>query len=301
MDLRRGRLVVFGFTFLVLEWSCFASANVVFRVQHKFGGRERYSRLGALKSHDAYRHGRMLATVDLPLGGNGQPTDAALYFTKIGIGSPPKDYHVQVDTGSDILWVNCAGCDKCPKKSNLGIELQLYDPKRSTSGKPVTCDQDFCTRTFNAPYADCQVGRPCEYSVTYGDGSSTAGYFVQDYVNLERASGNLQTTSMNGSIAFGCGAKQSGELGSSSEALDGILGFGQANSSMVSQLALSGKVKKIFAHCLDGINGGGIFAIGQVVQPKVNSTPLVPNEEIVEDELGEGRILVKKSEGLFFL
>lgn len=74
-----------------------------------------------------------------------------------------------------------------------------------------------------------------------------------------------------------CGAKQSGELGSSSEALDGILGFGQANSSMISQLASAGKVKKIFAHCLDNINGGGIFAIGQVVEPKVNTTGLVPN------------------------
>lgn len=73
-----------------------------------------------------------------------------------------------------------------------------------------------------------------------------------------------------------CGARQSGDLSSSSEeALDGILGFGKANSSMISQLASSGKVKKMFAHCLNGVNGGGIFAIGHVVQPKVNMTPLV--------------------------
>ncbi|KAI8013061.1 Aspartic proteinase-like protein 2 [Camellia lanceoleosa] len=65
-----------------------------------------------------------------------------------------------------------------------------------------------------------------------------------------------------------CGAKQSGQLGSSSQALDGILGFGRANSSMISQLASVGKVKKMFAHCLDGTNGGGIFAIGQLVEPK---------------------------------
>jgi metal-dependent HD superfamily phosphatase/phosphodiesterase len=44
---------------------------------------------------------------------------------------------------------------------------------------------------------------------------------------------------------------------------------------MLSQLAAAGKVKKIFAHCLDTINGGGIFAIGNVVQPKVKTTPLV--------------------------
>ncbi|KAL1334024.1 hypothetical protein AAHE18_11G146500 [Arachis hypogaea] len=59
------------------------------------------------------------------------------------------------------------------------------------------------------------------------------------------------------------------------KALDGILGFGKADSSLISQLASSGKVKKIFAHCLNGVNGGGIFAIGHVVQLKVNVTRLL--------------------------
>lgn len=77
-----------------------------------------------------------------------------------------------------------------------------------------------------------------------------------------------------------CGAQQSGGLGTSGEALDGILGFGQANSSMISQLASAGKVKRAFAHCLDNVNGGGIFAIGEVVSPKVNTTPMVPNQYV---------------------
>jgi hypothetical protein len=45
---------------------------------------------------------------------------------------------------------------------------------------------------------------------------------------------------------------------------------------MLSQLAAASKVRKIFSHCLDTVNGGGIFAIGNVVQPKVKTTPLVP-------------------------
>ncbi|GKD14806.1 aspartic proteinase-like protein 2 [Tanacetum coccineum] len=55
-----------------------------------------------------------------------------------------------------------------------------------------------------------------------------------------------------------------------------MLGFGQANSSVLSQLASEKKVRKIFSHCLDGSQGGGIFAIGQVVQPKVQTTPMIP-------------------------
>ncbi|XP_059665606.1 aspartic proteinase 36-like isoform X2 [Cornus florida] len=274
MEFRRGRLVVLIVFVLQL---CLVSANFVFNVQHKFAGRERS--LSAYKAHDIRRHGRVLAGVDLPMGGNANPNTAGLYFAKIGLGTPSNDYHVQVDTGSNILWVNCAGCEKCPTKSNLGIQLRPYDPKGSKTAKMIACDQDFCTTALEkVPIAGCRAGARCQYIVTYADGSGTEGFFVQDNLQMNRVSGNLQTTSMNGTIAFGCGSKQSGELGSSSEAVDGILGFGQANSSMISQLASAGKVKKIFAHCLDGKKGGGVFALGEVVQPKIKSTPIVPNQ-----------------------
>ncbi|GLT51854.1 hypothetical protein SLA2020_252320 [Shorea laevis] len=252
--------------------------NVVsFEVQHKFAGRGR--NLSAMMSHDVRRRGRLLSAIDLQLGGNGRPSDAGLYFAKIGLGNPPKDYYVQVDTGSDLLWVNCVECVKCPTKSDLGIELTLYDPKASSTSSYVYCDQDFCTSTYEGQLPGCKPGLQCQYNVVYGDGSATAGYFVKDDIQFSRVTGNLQTTLTNGSVVFGCGAKQSGELGSSSEAVDGILGFGESNSSIISQLAAAGKVKKIFSHCLDNVNGGGIFAIGEVVSPKVNSTPMVPNQQ----------------------
>ncbi|XP_075515425.1 uncharacterized protein LOC142550070 [Primulina tabacum] len=203
-----------------------------------------------------------------------------LYYTKITIGTPPVDYHVQVDTGSDILWVNCRNCLRCPTKSELNIPLQQYDLTASSTGKTISCDQDFCASVFSGPSSDCKVGLNCEYAITYGDGSRTEGYFVRDYFKFDQVIGNLQTSAMNGSIAFGCSAKQSGELGSSSEAVDGIIGFGQANTSVLSQLASSGNVKRMFSHCLDSYKGGGIFAIGDVVQPKVNRTKLLQNEKL---------------------
>lgn len=47
-----------------------------------------------------------------------------LYFAEIAIGlTDPKKYYVQIDTGSDILWVNCAGCKGCPKSSELGVRF----------------------------------------------------------------------------------------------------------------------------------------------------------------------------------
>ncbi|XP_050144151.1 aspartic proteinase 36-like [Malus sylvestris] len=255
----------------------FALNNAFLSVKYKYAGRE--PSLSALKAHDIQRTLRFLAGVDLPLGGSGRPDAVGLYYAKIGIGTPIKDYYVQVDTGSDLMWVNCIQCRDCPKRSTLGIDLTLYDVKQSSTGKLVPCNQDFCLEVNDGPLSGCTANMTCPYLQIYGDGSSTAGYFVKDIVFYDRVSGDLETTSANGSIIFGCGATQSGDLGSSGEgALDGILGFGKSNSSIISQLASSGKVKKMFAHCLDGKNGGGIFAIGRVVQPKVNMTPLVPNQ-----------------------
>ncbi|XP_021772321.1 aspartic proteinase-like protein 2 isoform X2 [Chenopodium quinoa] len=275
MDLRV--LMALG---VICIWQCneilMVSGNAFFKVEHKFKGGNRT--LKELRAHDVRRHGRMLDAVDLPLGGNGQPSDAGLYFTKIKIGKPPKEYHVQIDTGSDVLWINCEGCEKCPKKSGLGIKLNLYDPKGSSTANLVNCDDSQCTMIYQGTLSGCQPDMLCQYEVTYGDGSTTSGYFVEDNFHYDSVSGNLQTTSGNGSIVFGCGAKQSGQLITADEALDGIMGFGQANSSVLSQLAASGKVQKMFSHCLDNKKGGGIFSIGHVVEPKMNHTPLIPNQ-----------------------
>ncbi|KAH1200273.1 Aspartic proteinase-like protein 2 [Glycine max] len=225
------------------------AAHGVFYVKCKYQDRT----LSALKAHDYRRQLSLLAGVDLPLGGSGRPDAVGLYYAKIGIGTPPKNYYLQVDTGSDIMWVNCIQCKECPTRSNLGMDLTLYDIKESSSGKFVPCDQQFCKEINGGLLTGCTANISCPYLEIYGDGSSTAGYL--------------------------CGARQSGDLSSSNEeALGGILGFGKANSSMISQLASSGKVKKMFAHCLNGVNGGGIFAIGHVVQPKVNMTPLLPDQ-----------------------
>ncbi|KAL6970848.1 hypothetical protein U1Q18_030530 [Sarracenia purpurea var. burkii] len=248
----------------------------VFRVNYKFAGMERS--LSALKAHDSLRHLQMLAGVDLPLGGTGRPDAVGLYYAMIGIGTPSRDYYVQVDTGSDIMWVNCIQCSECPKRGYHGLELTLYNPMDSLTGNLVSCDQEFCLEINGGPVSGCTANVSCLYTQVYGDGSYSIGYFVKDVVLYDRVSGDLQTKSANGSVIFGCGARQSGDLGSSEEALDGILGFGKSNSSMISQLASSGKVKRMFAHCLDGVNGGGIFAIGHVVQPQVNTTPLLPNQ-----------------------
>lgn len=74
MDL--GRFVVSGIWILQLLLVSDVSGNVLFKVEHKFKGKERS--LSTLKAHDDRRHGRMLDAVDFSLGGNGNPSDSGL-------------------------------------------------------------------------------------------------------------------------------------------------------------------------------------------------------------------------------
>ncbi|GAB2272677.1 hypothetical protein Dimus_007500 [Dionaea muscipula] len=253
------------------------SANAIFSLKYRYEGTNRS--LNSLKAHDTKRL-RMLSTVDLPLGGAGRPDSSGLYYARIGIGTPPKSYYMQVDTGADVTWVNCVECTDCPKRGYHGIELTLYDPKDSLTAKMVSCDEQFCLEISQGPLTGCKanLNLSCTYAELYGDGSSSTGYFVKDTIQYDQVSGDLQTTAANGSVSFGCSAGEFVDQASSDEALDGVLGFGKSNWSMISQLASSGRVRKMFAHCLDGVNGGGIFAIGQIVQPKVNTTSLIPGQ-----------------------
>lgn len=84
------------------------------------------------------------------------------------------------------------------------IELTLYDIKDSSTGKLVSCDEEFCYEMYSGSLTGCMANVSCPYLELYGDGSSTAGYFVSDVVQYDRVSGDLQTTATNGSIIFGC-------------------------------------------------------------------------------------------------
>uniref|UniRef100_K4D410 Peptidase A1 domain-containing protein n=1 Tax=Solanum lycopersicum TaxID=4081 RepID=K4D410_SOLLC len=63
--------------------------------------------------------------------------------------------------------------------------------------------------------------------------------------------------------------------------IDGILGFDRRSLSIVSQLSSRGISGKVFSHCLKGEreNGGGILVLGEIQNPSMVYTPLVPSTE----------------------
>ncbi|CAL9038883.1 aspartic proteinase 36 [Musa acuminata AAA Group] len=248
-----------------------------------------------LRARDRARHGRSLlgassspasaaaGVVDFPVEGSANPFTVGLYFTRVKLGNPAKEFYVQIDTGSDILWVTCNPCNGCPTSSGLNIQLEFFDPDKSLSSSRISCSDDRCTSALETGEALCSTSdsssSPCSYSFQYGDGSGTNGFYVSDTIYFDTVLGNEQIVNSSATIVFGCSNSQSGDLMKSDRAVDGIFGFGQHELSVISQLSSIGVAPKVFSHCLKGSeNGGGILVLGEIVEPGIVYTPLVPSQ-----------------------
>lgn len=234
-----------------------------------------------LRSRDRARHARILqGVVDLDVFGASDVYVAGLYYTKLRLGSPPKEYNVQIDTGSDILWITCSSCTDCPQTSGLGVELNLYDIGSSSTASLVSCSNPICNSMVQTNAAGCITqGNQCGYSFEYGDGSGTTGHYVTDLLYFDTILGPSVTANSSAPIVFGCSSYQSGDLTKTDRALDGIIGFGQQDLSVMSQLSALGITPKVFSHCLKGEGkGGGILVLGEILDPTIVYTPLVPSQ-----------------------
>ncbi|KAF5185257.1 Aspartyl protease apcb1 [Thalictrum thalictroides] len=238
-----------------------------------------------LKVRDKVRRGRFLQSsgggiVNFPVDGSPDPFTVGLYFTRVKLGSPPKEFYVQIDTGSDILWVACESCQGCPKSSGLGIQLELYGPRSSSSASLISCSNEICSLAVQTAEAGCSSqNNQCKYTFQYGDGSGTSGFFVSDELYFDAIVGDSSTVNSSAPVVFGCSDYQSGDLTKPDRAVDGIFGFGQHELSVISQLSSRGITPKVFSHCLKGKdNGGGILVLGEIVEPGIVYSPLVPSQ-----------------------
>ncbi|KAK8657128.1 hypothetical protein V6N13_035384 [Hibiscus sabdariffa] len=147
------------------------------------------------------------------------------YFTRVGIGSPAKQFYMVLDTGSDINWIQCEPCSDCYQQSD-----PIFNPSASSSYSPVSCDSRQCS---SLDVSACRGGK-CLYQVSYGDGSYTVGDFVTETVSFGN-SGNI-----NG-VALGCGHTNEGLF----VAAAGLLGLGGGALSLTSQIKATS-----FSYCL---------------------------------------------------
>ncbi|EPS73848.1 hypothetical protein M569_00911, partial [Genlisea aurea] len=222
---------------------------------------------------------RLKGVVDFPVQGTYDPFLVGLYFTRVKLGNPAKEFYVQIDTGSDVLWISCDPCAGCPKSSGLEIQLEFFDPSRSSTSSHVSCSDPRCDLGTLASDSACSDQKQCVYTFLYGDGSGTSGFYVYDTIHLDTIVGRSMASNSSASIVFGCSSSQTGDLTKTDRATDGIFGFGQQGMSVISQLSSQGITPAAFSHCLKGDGGGGgILVLGEIMEPDIVYTPLVTSQ-----------------------
>ncbi|XP_043718164.1 aspartyl protease family protein 2-like [Telopea speciosissima] len=150
------------------------------------------------------------------------------YFTRLGIGTPPKYAYMVLDTGSDIVWIQCSPCRKCYTQAD-----PVFDPKKSGSYAGVTCSSPLCRRL---DVSGCSKQKMCLYQVSYGDGSFTVGDFSTETLTFRRRK--------VGNVALGCGHDNEGLFIGAA----GLLGLGRGRLSFPSQTGR--RFGRKFSYCL---------------------------------------------------
>ncbi|XP_019152527.1 PREDICTED: aspartic proteinase-like protein 2 isoform X2 [Ipomoea nil] len=257
--------------------------NGVITLERAFPANEKVE-VEVVRARDRLRHARMLQSlsggiVNFSIAGLADPT-FGLYYANVKLGSPPREYNVQFDTGSDLLWLACTSCQGCPRSSGLGVDLNFYDAASSSTASLISCSDHICSSITQTAYAECfSESNQCGYSFQYGDGSGTAGHYVSDVLYFDMVMGNSLVMNSSAQVVFGCSTSQSGSLTNGYRAVDGIFGFGQQGLSVISQLSSLGITPKVFSHCLKGEEmGGGILVLGEILDPRIIYTPLVPSQ-----------------------
>uniref|UniRef100_A0A7N0T0G6 Peptidase A1 domain-containing protein n=1 Tax=Kalanchoe fedtschenkoi TaxID=63787 RepID=A0A7N0T0G6_KALFE len=195
--------------------------------------------------------------------------DGGSYLMNISLGTPAVPIVAIADTGSDLIWTQCAPCTKC-----FTQKLPLYDPKKSSTFRVIPCNSTACPSDTQTV---CTKDKKCGYAVRFGDGSYSNGLISTETITLE--STGPRPVTLPKSI-FGCGFDNNGTFSPNGT---GIIGLGGGSESLVSQLGdqINGK----FSYCLvpitlgDGtstINFGKSAAVsgrGVVKTPLVKKKP----------------------------
>lgn len=171
---------------------------------------------------------------------SGATLGSGQYFVEFYLGTPPQKFALIVDSGSDLIWVQCTPCKQC-----FDQQGPLYDPGNSTTFRPVPCLSSECLLIPAVQGFPCDFRYPgaCAYEYQYADTSYTRGVFAYETATLgaTSASGDVRIDR----VAFGCGNENSG---ASFLAAGGIIGLGQGPLSFTSQIGYAYGNK--FSYCL---------------------------------------------------
>ncbi|KAF5745284.1 hypothetical protein HS088_TW07G00867 [Tripterygium wilfordii] len=187
---------------------------------------------------------------------SGMSQGSGEYFSRLGIGKPPSQVYMVLDSGSDVNWLQCAPCAECYQQTD-----PIFEPTSSSSYSPLSCDTSQCKSLEDS---ECRNGT-CLYQVTYGDGSYTLGDFATETITLGSASVD--------NVAIGCGHTNEGLFIGAA----GLLGLGAGSLSFPSQINVS-----TFSYCLvdRDSDSASTLEFGSSLPPDAVTAPLLRNSQI---------------------
>ncbi|KAA8538442.1 hypothetical protein F0562_028012 [Nyssa sinensis] len=175
--------------------------------------------------------------------------DGKHYYATVFLGNPAAPYYFDIDTGSDLTWVQCANLQRTSHAP--------YNPHNAF----ILCKDFFCSLVPQPPTNPCTSPTDqCHFMVDYID-SRTTGILVRDSFLFRLTNGTI----IPATVTFGCAYNQN--VRSPSHApppVDGVLGLAALSDSLPSivlQLADRGIIRNVLGHCL-GSQGVGYFFVG---------------------------------------
>ncbi|PWA86430.1 hypothetical protein CTI12_AA044130 [Artemisia annua] len=187
-----------------------------------------------------------------------------LYYAKVLLGSPPKEFLVQTDTGSNGLW-------------------NYYDESVSSTSYLISCSDKLCSRATTTCTSDRQA--QCSYTLHQSSGTNASGYYISDVIHL-----NINGTSeAPHSVLFVCSTSVA-----QPHELDGVFGFGRQSFSVINQLDSLGVTPHVFSYCLDSVTGGDKLIVYDLERqrigwvnydcsPYINATTTAPSSGVTSE------------------
>jgi len=209
-------------------------------------------RNGKIRGRGLLRHGT------LPVGGS---VHDGYFYAELKLGTPPRPFNVIIDTGSTMTYVPCSMCQQCGPNH----QDPFFNPSHSSTASMLGCKDDFCDRDRSNVCRDDK----CYYALNYVEGSSSEGWLLQDMYLLPD-----NKTPMP--VVFGCETSEDGQI--YYQKADGLLGMGNSQTALHSQLAENGSLDHVFSLCF-GYPDGGAMVLGSAqlaTDSTMRYTPMKP-------------------------
>ena len=158
-----------------------------------------------------------------------------------------KSYYMQMDTGSDMIWLQCHDCKrvhKCMPQMGEGP----FPCHLSKTCRPIKCQGQGYIPSCDGSHEYCDKRSNCRYEVFYADLTHATGFMAHETFTFEGQNPD-QPVVVEG-IRFGCGVNQENMslTGEPDNKVAGLVGLSWGPGSLHTQLDSHSDSK--FSYCL---------------------------------------------------